>query len=66
MHILVPFTMIAAFALPANANAHWPGPGDIVAPNASGLTLTSADESPRSNIPFGSPFQSTMRALVSI
>jgi hypothetical protein len=66
MRALALSVLLCATASPATADQYWPGPDDIVAADASGLTLTSSDGTARAGMPFGSPFHSTMHTLVSV
>lgn len=66
MRAFAPFALIVALAQPAMADTYWPGPGDIVTPDATGLHLSSADGTARDGMPFGSSFHSTMHTLVAI
>ncbi|ABD56279.1 hypothetical protein [Jannaschia sp. CCS1] len=66
MRFLITLLAAATLTAPAQADTHWPGPGDIVTPHATGLHLSSADGTSREGMPFGSPFQAIMHTLVSI
>lgn len=59
-------TLLALLALPAQAEGHWPGPGDVVSPAKGGLTHVGADGTARETIAFGTGFQDTMHILVAI
>lgn len=62
----VVLALCAAIAMaPAAAQTTEAGPGDRVTAGAAGLHLTGPDGS-RRDVPFGSPFHSTMHAMVAV
>lgn len=66
MRFIAAIALATLIALPAQANGHWPAPGDVVAADARGLTLTNPGGAPRNDMPFGTPFHLTMHTLVSV
>lgn len=66
MRIILASLAAAMISAPVLADTYWPSPDDIVTPSATGLHLSGADGTARVDLPFGSPFHSTMHTLVSI
>lgn len=63
---LLPAFAALAFALPAQANSHWPTPNDILTATPDGLLHETEDGVPRDPIPFGTGFQDVMHVVVAI